>query len=102
MKSNQTTRVLDLLKRFNNNETVCIDKIIEEASLDAQDHVPNIWLNSENKPVNDKTIRRVLDVLKPYFNFELINAQEKLKSDILRPQSFFIDSIFKSSIAIKE
>lgn len=74
MESNQTTRVLDLLKRFNNNETVCIDKIIEEASCDAQDHIPNIWLNSKNKPVADKTIRRVLDVLKPYFNFELIRG----------------------------
>lgn len=80
MKSNQTTRVLDLLKRFNNNETVCIDKIIEEASFDAQDHIPNIWLNSEKKPVNDKTIRRVLDVLKPYFNFELIRSGKGEKS----------------------
>lgn len=74
MKSNQTTRVLDLLKRFNNNETVCIYKIIEEARCDAQDHIPNIWLNSKNEPVSDKTIRRVLDVLKPYFNFEVIRG----------------------------
>ncbi|MAD41923.1 MAG: hypothetical protein CL623_05975 [Arcobacter sp.] len=74
MESNQTTRVLELLKRFNNGEKVCIDKIIEEAAADAKDYVPNIWLNSKNKPVSDKTIRRVLDVLKPYFNFELIRG----------------------------
>jgi predicted DNA-binding transcriptional regulator YafY len=72
--TNQTTRVLDLLKRFNNNEKVCIDRIIEEAKADADDLIPNIWLNSKNEPVSDKTIRRVLDVLKPYFNFELIRG----------------------------
>lgn len=74
MESNQTTRVLDLLKRFNNNEKVCIDRILEEAKIDADDNIPNIWLNSKNKPVSDKTIRRVLDVLKPYFNFELLRG----------------------------
>ena len=47
MESNQTTRVLELLKRFNNGEKVCIDKIIEEAAADAKDYVPNIWLNSK-------------------------------------------------------
>lgn len=74
MQANQTTRVLDLLKRFNDNETVCIDTIIAEAQADADDYIPNIWLNSKNEPVSDKTIRRVLDVLKPYFNFELIRG----------------------------
>ena len=76
MKSNQTTRVLELLKRFNNNETVCIDKLREDAVADAKDYVDNLWLNSDNKPVSEKTIRRDLDVIKEYFpdSFELIRG----------------------------
>ncbi len=82
MQSNQTTRVLDLLKRFNNGEKVCIDRLIEQAKADANDFVPNIWLNSNNEPVSEKTIRRALDVIKQYFpdSFELVRRSKGEKA----------------------
>lgn len=71
MESNQTTRVLTLLRKFNNGEKVCIDRIIEEAKADRDDHVPNIWLNSENKPVDVKTIRRAISVIRNFPDYEI-------------------------------
>ncbi len=50
--SNQTYRVLELLDRFNDNQTVCIDQLQEEA----------MW---EGK--SEKTIRRDLDIIKEMF-----------------------------------
>jgi predicted DNA-binding transcriptional regulator YafY len=82
MKSNQTTRVLELLKRFNNGEKICIDELIHQAKVDAKDYIPNLWLNSDNKPVSEKTIRRDLDVIKEFFddNIELIRGGKGEKS----------------------
>lgn len=76
MATSETERVLDLIKRFNNNEKVCIDKIIEEAQFDADDNLPNLWLNSKNEPISERTIGRTLKVLKEYFpnSFELIRG----------------------------
>lgn len=76
MATSETERVLDLIKRFNNNEKVCIDKIIEEAQFDADDNIPNLWLNSKNEPISERTIGRTLKVLKEYFpdSFELIRG----------------------------
>ena len=50
--SNQTHRVLELIRRFNNNKKVCIDRLQEEM----------MW---EGK--SDKTIRRDLDIIKEMF-----------------------------------
>lgn len=76
MATSETMRVLDLIKRFNNNEKVCIGNIIEEAQYDADDNIPNIWLNSKNEPISERTIGRTLKVLKEYFpdSFELIRG----------------------------
>ena len=77
MKSNQTTRVLELLKRFNKGHRICIDELIEKANIDAQDRVPNLWIDSTGeKAVSEKTIRRDLNIIKDYFpdSFELIRA----------------------------
>jgi len=77
MKSNQTTRVLELLKKFNNGEKICIDNLIEVANIDAKDGVPNLWIDSTGeKALSDKTIRRDLDVIKEFFddNIELIRG----------------------------
>jgi predicted DNA-binding transcriptional regulator YafY len=76
MATNETQRVLYLIQRFNNNEKICIDKIIREAQIDAEDHIPNIWLNSNNSPVSERTIGRTLKVIKEYFpdSFELIRG----------------------------
>lgn len=76
MATSETERVLDLIKRFNNDEKVCIDRIIGKAQYDAESNIPNIWLNSKNKPISERTIGRTLKVLKRYFpnSFELIRG----------------------------
>lgn len=76
MTSNQTARALELLQRFNQGERIHIDTIIKNAQADAKDNIPNIWLNSNNEPVSEKTIRRVIDVIKEYFPdaFELVRT----------------------------
>ena len=61
MATNQTARVLELLKRFNNGQKVCIESLQYDL----------LW---EGK--SEKTIRRDLDVIKEYFpeSFELIRG----------------------------
>ena len=61
--SNQTHRVLELIRRFNNNEKVCIDRLKQEL----------MW---EGK--SDKTIRRDLDIIKKVFpdTFHLIRGEQ--------------------------
>ena len=63
MTTNQTARVLELLKRFNNGEKVCIDTLMYD----------EIW---EGK--SEKTIRRDLNVIKEYFpeSFELVRGEK--------------------------
>ena len=61
--TNQTQRVLELLKRFNNGQKVCIESLKNDM----------LW---ENK--SEKTIRRDLDVIKEVFpsSFELIRGEK--------------------------
>ena len=61
--TNQTTRVLELLKRFNNGQKVCIDALKNDM----------LW---EGK--SEKTIRRDLDVIKEVFpeSFHLIRGEK--------------------------
>ncbi len=60
--TNQTTRVLELLKRFNDGQKVCIEQLQSDP----------MW---EGK--SEKTIRRDLDVIKAYFpdSFDLIRGE---------------------------
>jgi len=62
MTTNQTARVLELLKRFNNGQKVCIEALQQDDGL---------WSGK-----SEKTIRRDLDVIKKYFpeSFELIRG----------------------------
>ena len=59
--TNQTARVLELLKRFNDGQKVCIDTLEKD----------ELW---EGK--SERTIRRDLDVIKEYFPnaFELMRG----------------------------
>ncbi len=61
--SNQTHRVLELIRRFNNNEKVCIDRLKQELMWDGK---------------SDKTIRRDLDIIKKVFpdTFHLIRGEQ--------------------------
>ena len=61
--TNQTTRVLELLKRFNNNQKICIEALQNDI----------LW---ENR--SEKTIRRDLDVIKEVFpeSFHLIRGEK--------------------------
>lgn len=62
MATNPQARVLELLKRFNNGQKVCIEQLQNDP----------VW---EGK--SEKTIRRDLDVIKEYFpdSFELIRGE---------------------------
>ncbi len=61
--TNQTLRVLELLKRFNNGQKVCIESLQNDI----------LWGNK-----SEKTIRRDLDVIKKVFphSFELIRGEK--------------------------
>lgn len=61
--ANQTYRVLELIRRFNNNEKVCIERLQDEV----------MW---EGK--NEKTIRRDLNIIKATFpeTFHLIRGEQ--------------------------
>ncbi len=66
MTTNQTARVLELLRRFNKGETVCIEALQND----------DMWIGDNGKPKSEKTIRRDLDVLDKFFPnaFELIRG----------------------------
>ena len=61
--ANQTQRVLELLKRFNDGNKVCIESLSNDP----------LWFGK-----SEKTIRRDLDVIKKYFpnTFELIRGSK--------------------------
>lgn len=67
MATSQTARVLELIKRFNNGQKVCIEHLQNDI---------NWWNDSKNEPMSEKSIRRDLDVIKEYFpeSFELIRG----------------------------
>ncbi len=67
MTTNQTARVLELLRRFNNGEKVCIEALQKD----------EMWFEK-----SEKTIRRDLDVIKEYFPnaFELIRGAKGERS----------------------
>ena len=61
--SNQTHRVLELIRRFNNNEKICISQLQNET----------MWFEK-----SEKTIRRDLDIIKKVFpdTFHLIRGEQ--------------------------
>lgn len=63
MMTNQTIRVLELLKRFNNGQMVCISSLQHDS----------LWYGK-----SEKTIRRDLDVIKEAFpdSFELVRGEK--------------------------
>ena len=103
-KTNQTVRVLELLKRFNNGKTICITNLIEEAKEDIKVGIfDNLWINNNEKkpkPVSEKTIRRDLDVIKEYFpeSFELVRGGENSCYKAITKNAFdnFINAEFMS------
>ena len=83
--TNQTVRVLELLKRFNNGEKVSIEALSNEA----------LWYGK-----SEKTIRRDLDVIKDNFKngFELVKGGEKGCYKAITKDTFnnFINAEFMS------
>ena len=65
--TNQTVRVLELLKRFNDGQKVCIESLQNN---------PLWWSDKTQEPMSEKSIRRDLDVIKQAFpkSFELIRG----------------------------
>jgi predicted DNA-binding transcriptional regulator YafY len=83
--TNQTTRVLELLKRFNNGEKISIEALSNE----------DLWYGK-----SEKTIRRDLDVIKEYFpdSYELVKGGEKGCYKAITKDTFnnFINAEFMS------
>ena len=83
--TNQTTRVLELLKRFNNGEKISIEALSNES----------LWYGK-----SEKTIRRDLDVIKEYFpdSYELVKGGEKGCYKAITKDTFnnFINAEFMS------
>ena len=69
MATGPQARVLELLKRFNNGQLVCIDQLEQD----------ELWMNEDPKKSCEKKIRRDLDVIKEYFpdTFELVRRGGK-------------------------
>ena len=63
MATNQTARVLELIKRFNNGQKISIEALSNE----------DLWFGK-----SEKTIRRDLDVIKEYFpdSYELVKGEK--------------------------
>ena len=83
MITSQTARVLELVRRFNKGETVCIEKLISEAQedIDANCLDDNLWINNDEKkpkPVSERTIRRDLDIIKKHLPdcYDLIKGEK--------------------------
>ncbi len=81
--TNQTARVLELVRRFNKGEIVNIENLIEEAKEDilTKNLDDNLWINNDTKnpkPVSEKTIRRDLDVIKKHLPdcYDLIKGEK--------------------------
>ena len=83
--TNQTARVLELIKRFNNGEKISIDSLSTE----------NLWYGK-----CEKTIRRDLEVIKEYFpeSFELVKGAENSCYRAITKSAFdnFINAEFMS------
>ena len=83
--TNQTVRVLELLKRFNNGEKISIEALANES----------LWYGK-----SEKTIRRDLDVIKDNFKngFELVKGGEKGCYKAITKDTFnnFINAEFMS------
>ena len=78
--TNQTARVLELLKRFNNNNKVCIESLQSEY----------LWQTADGNPMSEKTIRRDLNIIKAIFpeSFELVRGGEKGCYKAITKQAF--------------
>ena len=81
--TNQTARVLELVRRFNKGETICIDKLISDAKEDILVGCldDNLWINNNEKkpkPVSEKTIRRDLEVIKNHLPdcYDLVKGEK--------------------------
>lgn len=88
MASNPQARVLELIRRFNNDETICIEMLKNDY----------LWLDK-----SEKTIRRDLDVIKEYFpdSFTLIRGAKGEKGCYKAITSSLMDKILdKNNLAL--
>lgn len=102
--TNQTARVLELVRRFNKGETICIDKLISDAKEDILVGCldDNLWINNNEKkpkPVSEKTIRRDLEVIKKHLPdcYDLVKGEKgSYKSITKNAFDNFINAEFMS------
>lgn len=77
-ETKQTRRILEMLNMLNNNQKISIYELIEKAKEDAEDGVENYWVNSQNKALSEKSIRRDIDIVRKFFPLacELISGEK--------------------------
>ena len=82
--TNQTARVLELLKRFNNNNQVCIAQLQKEYLWQTTDK------DGEPVVMSEKTIRRDLNIIKAIFpeSFELVRGGDNGCYKAITKQAF--------------
>ena len=66
MATSQTKRVLELIKRFNEGQKICIENLQRD---------PAWWNDVRNEPMSEKSIRRDIDVIREYFDLEVQKAK---------------------------
>ena len=67
MATSQTKRVLELIKRFNEGQKICIDNLQRD---------PAWWNDVRNEPMSEKSIRRDIDVIREYFDLEVVSGSK--------------------------
>ena len=67
MATSQTKRVLELLKRFNDGQKVCIEELQNDI---------NWWNDTRQEPMSEKSIRRDLDVIREFFELEVVSGSK--------------------------
>ena len=63
MATSQTKRVLELIKRFNEGQIICIDNLLTD---------PVWWNDVRNEQMSEKSIRRDIDVIREFFDLEVV------------------------------
>ena len=67
MATSQTKRVLELIKRFNEGQKICIENLQRD---------PAWWNDVRNEHMSEKSIRRDIDVIREYFDLEVVSGSK--------------------------
>ena len=75
MATSQTKRVLELIKRFNEGQKICIENLQRD---------PAWWNDVRNEPMSEKSIRRDIDVIREFFELEVVSGSKGCYKAIIK------------------